>query len=166
MKKNELAKKSRKLFSAILAGAMLTTSVIPESFVWAAQAEDVQGFGDSESMGFESTPDPVTGDGEDGENQEVSDFQGVADIQNGNAIVNMEEGFTDEIASFSSNGSDIPVESGFQSQASVEELQERINTLPTVEEFQNLADGTTVEGSTLNQAQTDVYAEACSKTSI
>ena len=75
-------------------------------------------------MGFESTPDPVTGDGEDGENQEVSDFQGVADIQNGNAIVNMEEGFTDEIASFSSNGSDIPVESGFQSQASVEELQE------------------------------------------
>lgn len=111
-------------------------------------------------MGFESTPDPVTGDGEDGENQEVSDFQGVADIQNGNAIVNMEEGFTDEIASFSSNGSDIPVESGFQSQASVEELQERINTLPTVEEFQNLADGTTVEGSTLNRAQTDVYAEA------
>lgn len=160
MKKNELAKKSRKLFSAILAGAMLTTSVIPESFVWAAEAEDVQGFGDSESMGFESTPDPVTGDGEDGENQEVSDFQGVADIQNGNAIVNMEEGFTDEIASFSSNGSDIPVESGFQSQASVEELQERINTFPTVEEFQNLADGTTVEGSTLNQAQTDVYAEA------
>lgn len=111
-------------------------------------------------MGFESTPDPVTGDGEDGENQEVSDFQGVADIQNGNAIVNMEEGFTDEIASFSSNGSDIPVESGFQSQAFVEELQERINTFPTVEEFQNLADGTTVEGSTLNQAQTDVYAEA------
>lgn len=36
MKKIELAKKSRKLFSAILAGAMLTTSVIPESFVWAA----------------------------------------------------------------------------------------------------------------------------------
>ena len=29
-----------------------------------------------------------------------------------------------------------------------------------MEEFQNLADGTTVEGSTLNQAQTDVYAEA------
>lgn len=43
MKKNELAKKSRKLFSAILAGAMLTTSAIPESFVWAADVEDVQG---------------------------------------------------------------------------------------------------------------------------
>ena len=160
MKKNELAKKSRKLFSAILAGAMLTTSVIPESLVWAADVEDVQGFGDSESMGFESTPNPVTVDGEDRENQEISEFQGASDIQNGNAMVELEEGFTDEIASFSSNDSDIPVESGFQSQASVEELQERINALPTVEEFQNLADGTTVEGSTLNQAQTDVYAEA------
>lgn len=160
MKKNELAKKSRKLFSAILAGAMLTTSAIPESFVWAADVEDVQGFGDSESMGFGSTPDPVTGDEEDGEEQELSDFQGVADIQNGNDMVEMEEGFTDEIASFSSNDSDTPVESGFQSLASVEELQERINALPTVEEFKNLADGTTVDGSTLNQAQTDVYAEA------
>ena len=160
MKKIELAKKSRKLFSAILAGAMLTTSVIPESFVWAAEAEEVQGFGDSESMGFGSTSDPVTGDDEDRENQEISEFQGVADIQNGNDMVEMEEGFTDEIASFSSNDSDTPVESGFQSLASAEELQERINALPTVEEFQNLADGTTVEGSTLNQAQTDVYAEA------
>lgn len=160
MKKIELAKKSRKLFSAILAGAMLTTSAIPESFVWAAEAEDVQGFGDSESMGFESTPDPVTGDGEAGENQEISDFQGASDIQNGNDMVEMEEGFTDEIASFGSNDSDTPVEFGFQSLASVEELQKRINALPTVEEFKNLADGTTVDGSTLNQAQTDVYAEA------
>ena len=160
MKKIELAKKSRKLFSAILAGAMLTTSVIPESFVWAAEAEEVQGFGDSESMGFESTPDPVTGDGEAGENQEISDFQGASDIQNGNDMVEMEEGFTDEIASFGSNDSDTPVEFGFQSLASVEELQKRINALPTVEEFKNLADGTTVDGSTLNQAQTDVYAEA------
>lgn len=160
MKKNELAKKSRKLFSAILAGAMLTTSAIPESFVWAADVEEVQGFGDSESMDFGSTPNPVTVDGEDRENQEISEFQGVADIQNGNAMVELEEGFTDEIASFGSNGSDTPVESGFQSLESVEELQERINALPTVEEFQNLADGTTVEGSTLNQAQTDVYAEA------
>ena len=50
MKKIELAKKSRKLFSAILAGAMLTTSVIPESFVWAADVEEVQGFGDSEDL--------------------------------------------------------------------------------------------------------------------
>ena len=74
-------------------------------------------------------------------------------------MVEMEEGFTDEIASFGSNDSDTPVEFGFQSLASVEELQKRINALPTVEEFKNLADGTTVDGSTLNQAQTDVYAE-------
>ena len=158
MKKIKFAKKSRKLFSAILAGAMLTTSVIPESFVWAS--EEVQEFGDSESLGFGSTSDPMSGAGGDGEDQALSDFQDMPDVQNGNDTVDMESGFTDESDSFGSNGRDSSVESGFQSLASVGELQERINALPTVEEFQNLADGTTVEGSTLNQAQTDVYTEA------
>ncbi len=158
MKKIKFAKKSRKLFSAILAGAMLTTSVIPESFVWAS--EEVQEFGDSESLGFGSTSDPMPGAGGDGEDQALSDFQDMPDVQNGNDTVDMESGFTDESDSFGSNGRDSSVESDFQSLASVGELQERINALPTVEEFQNLADGTTVEGSTLNQAQTDVYAEA------
>ena len=158
MKKIKFAKKSRKLFSVILAGAMLTTSVIPESFVWAA--EEVQEFGDSESLGFGSTSDPMPGAGGDGEDQELTAFQDMPDVQNGNDTVDMESGFTDESDSFGSNGRDSSVESDFQSLASVEELQERINSLPTVEEFQNLADGTTVDGSTLNQAQTDVYAEA------
>ena len=158
MKKIKFAKKSRKLFSAILAGAMLTTSVIPESFVWAS--EEVQEFGDSENLGFGSTSDPLPGAGGYGENQALSDFQDMPDVQNGNDTVDMESGFTDESDSFGSNGRDSSVGSDFQSLASVEELQERINSLPTVEEFQNLADGTTVEGSTLNQAQTDVYAEA------
>lgn len=137
---------------------MLTTSVIPESFVWAS--EEVQEFGDSESLGFGSTSDPMSEAGEDGENQALSDFQDMPDVQYGNDTVDMESGFTDESDSFGSNGRDSSVGSDFQSLASVEELQERINALPTVEEFQNLADGTTVEGSTLNQAQTDVYAEA------
>ena len=100
MKKNELAKKSRKLFSAILAGAMLTTSVIPEAFVWAADVEEVQGFGDNESMGFGSTSDPMTADGEDEEEWERSDFQDASDVQND--IVDMEEGFTDQVNLFSS----------------------------------------------------------------
>ena len=158
MKKIKFAKKRRKLFSAILAGAMLTTSVIPESFVWAS--EEVQEFGDSESLGFGFTSDPMSGAGEDGKDQVLSDFQDMPDIQNGNDTVDMESGFTDESDSFGSNGRDSSVGSDFQSLASVEELQERINSLPTVEEFQNLSDGTTVEGSALNQAQTDVYAEA------
>ena len=42
----------------------------------------------------------------------------------------------------------------------VRTLQERINALPTVDEFIAMADGTTVEGSTLNQAQMNVYNEA------
>ena len=42
----------------------------------------------------------------------------------------------------------------------IEALQTRIDALPTVDEFIALADGTTVEDSTLNQAQLDVYNEA------
>ena len=84
MKKIELAKKSRKLFSAILAGAMLTTSVIPESFVWAA--EDVQGFGDGE------------------DNEDVI-FESVEEFVAEDAV---EEGFTDGVALFSS-GSEMAV---------------------------------------------------------
>ncbi len=41
----------------------------------------------------------------------------------------------------------------------IEALQSRINALPTVDEFIALADGKTVEDSTLNQAQLDVYNE-------
>ena len=84
MKKNELAKKSRKLFSAILAGAMLTTSVIPESFVWAA--EDVQGFGDGE------------------DNEDVI-FESAEEFVAEDAV---EEDFTDGVALFSS-GSEMAV---------------------------------------------------------
>ena len=61
MKKNELAKKSRKLLSAILAGAVLTTSAVPESLVWAADV-DVQGFGDgedNEDVIFEAAEEPA-----------------------------------------------------------------------------------------------------------
>ena len=39
-------------------------------------------------------------------------------------------------------------------------LQSRMDALPTVEEFLAMADGTSVDGSTLNQAQLDVYNEA------
>ncbi len=42
----------------------------------------------------------------------------------------------------------------------VKALQSRIDALPTVNEFVAMADGTTVEDSTLNQAQIDVYNEA------
>lgn len=41
----------------------------------------------------------------------------------------------------------------------IEALQSRIDALPTVDEFIALADGTTVEESTLNQAQLTVYNE-------
>ena len=86
MKKIELAKKSRKLFSAILAGAMLTTSAIPESFVWAADVEEVQGFGDGE------------------DNEDVI-FESAEEFVAEDAV---EEDFTDGVALFSS-GSEMAV---------------------------------------------------------
>lgn len=108
MKKIKFAKKSRKLFSAILAGAMLTTSVIPESFVWASEAEEVQGFEDNEDVIFEPAEEPETEDIEESgevEIQNLSDSQDEDDTEN---AVEVEEGFTDGVALFSS-GSEMAV---------------------------------------------------------
>ena len=108
MKKIKFAKKRRKLFSAILAGAMLTTSVIPESFVWASEAEEVQGFEDNEDVIFEPAEEPETEDIEESgevEIQNLSDSQDEDDTEN---AVEVEEGFTDGVALFSS-GSEMAV---------------------------------------------------------
>ena len=108
MKKIKFAKKRRKLFSAILAGAMLTTSVIPESFVWASEAEEVQGFEDNEDVIFEPAEEPETGDIEESgevEIQNLSDSQDEDDTEN---AVEVEEGFMDGVALFSS-GSEMAV---------------------------------------------------------
>ena len=108
MKNIKFAKKSRKLFSAILAGAMLTTSVIPESFVWASEAEEVQGFEDNEDVIFEPAEEPETEDIEESgevEIQNLSDSQDEDDTEN---AVEVEEGFTDGVALFSS-GSEMAV---------------------------------------------------------
>ena len=108
MKKIKFAKKRRKLFSAILAGAMLTTSVIPESFVWASEAEEVQGFEDNEDVIFEPAEEPETEDIEESgevEIQNLSDSQDEDDTEN---AVEVGEGFTDGVALFSS-GSEMAV---------------------------------------------------------
>ena len=44
--------------------------------------------------------------------------------------------------------------------SAIADLQDRINALPTIDEFRALADGTTVADSTLNQKQYDIYMEA------
>ena len=106
MKKIKFAKKSRKLFSAILAGAMLTTSVIPESFVWASEAEEVQGFEDNEDVIFEPAEEPETEDIEESGEVEIQDFSESQDEDDTEDAV--EEGFTDGVALFSS-GSEMAV---------------------------------------------------------
>ena len=154
MKKKDLEKKWRKVFSAIVAATVITTSVVPESLVFASAVEEAQDFGDSESMGFVSGQEElIEGDSEEN-NQSASDIS----MENPDNVENVADGFTDDVESFDTEG-ETPVENGFQSQATVEELQQRINALPTVEEFQEMADGTTVEDSTLNEKQMDVYYE-------
>lgn len=64
---------------------------------------------------------------------------------------------------FKQEGQKVDVEATEQSEEivqTIQVLQERINALPTVDEFIAMADGTTVEGSTLNQAQLNAYNEA------
>lgn len=108
MKKIKFAKKSRKLFSAILAGAMLTTSVIPESFVWAAEAEEVQGFEDNEDVIFEPAEEPETEDIEESGEVEIQDLSESQDEDDTEDAVEVEEDFTDGVALFSS-GSEMAV---------------------------------------------------------
>lgn len=64
MKKNELAKKSRKLLSAILTGTVLITSVVPESLIWAADVEmqEFEDGEDNEDVIFEAAEEPETED--------------------------------------------------------------------------------------------------------
>ena len=61
MKKNELAKKSRKLLSAILTGTVLITSVVPESLIWAADVEmqEFEDGEDNEDVIFEAAEEPA-----------------------------------------------------------------------------------------------------------
>lgn len=108
MKKIKFAKKNRKLFSAILAGAMLTTSVIPESFVWASEAEEVQGFEDNEDVIFEPAEEPETEDIEESGEVEIQDLSESQDEDDTEDAVEVEEDFTDGVALFSS-GSEMAV---------------------------------------------------------
>lgn len=108
MKKIKFAKKRRKLFSAILAGAMLTTSVIPESFVWASEAEEVQGFEDNEDVIFEPAEEPETEDIEESGEVEIQNLSESQDEDDTEDAVEVEEDFTDGVALFSS-GSEMAV---------------------------------------------------------
>ena len=108
MKKIKFAKKSRKLFSAILAGVMLTTSVIPESFVWASEAEEVQGFEDNEDVIFEPAEEPETEDIEESGEVEIQNLSDSQDEDDTEDAVEVEEDFTDGVALFSS-GSEMAV---------------------------------------------------------
>ena len=114
MKKNELAKKSRKLLSAILTGTVLITSVVPESLIWAADVE-MQEFEDGEDnedvifeAAEESAEEPETEDVEESGEVEIQDLSESQDEDDTEDAVEVEEDFTDGVALFSS-GSEMAV---------------------------------------------------------
>lgn len=114
MKKNELAKKSRKLLSAILTGTVLITSVVPESLIWAADVE-MQEFEDGEDnedvifeAAEEAAEEPETEDIEESGEVEIRDLSESQDEDDTEDAVEVEEDFTDGVALFSS-GSEMAV---------------------------------------------------------
>lgn len=110
MKKNELAKKSRKLLSAILTGTVLITSVVPESLIWAADVEmqEFEDGEDNEDVIFEPAEEPETEDIEESGEVEIQDLSESQDEDDTEDAVEVEEDFTDGVALFSS-GSEMAV---------------------------------------------------------
>nr|WP_296053366.1 MBG domain-containing protein [uncultured Blautia sp.] len=110
MKKNELAKKSRKLLSAILTGTVLITSVVPESLIWAADVEmqEFEDGEDNEDVIFEAAEEPETEDIEESGEVEIQDLSESQDEDDTEDAVEVEEDFTDGVALFSS-GSEMAV---------------------------------------------------------
>lgn len=108
MKKNELAKKSRKLLSAILTGTVLITSVVPESLIWAADVEmqEFEDGKDNEDVIFETAEEPAeepeTEDIEESGEVEIQDLSESQDEDDTEDAVEVEEDFTDGVALFSS----------------------------------------------------------------
>ncbi|WP_418404607.1 X2-like carbohydrate binding domain-containing protein [Blautia sp.] len=114
MKKNELAKKSRKLLSAILTGTVLITSVVPESLIWAADVEmqEFEDGEDNEDVIFEAAEEPAeepeTEDVEESGEVEIQNLSESQDEDDTEDAVEVEEDFTDGVALFSS-GSEMAV---------------------------------------------------------
>lgn len=114
MKKNELAKKSRKLLSAILTGTVLITSVVPESLIWAADVEmqEFEDGEDNEDVIFEAAEEPAeepeTEDVEESGEVEIQDLSESQDEDDTEDAVEVDEDFTDGVALFSS-GSEMAV---------------------------------------------------------
>ena len=175
MKRSEVMKHSKKLLSAVLAASMIAATAVPETLLAADFTSDMEATVES---GTEAVPEaetetvpeaeaaPETGETEPTANLDGG-FTSDADAVNGSAIStgdtaaesDSNEEMTSEaegIAAYNfTDGNSVAAEVP----ESVKALQNRIDTLPTVEEFKAMADGTTVEGSTLNQQQMDVYNE-------
>lgn len=150
MKKNELAKKSRKLLSAILTGTVLITSVVPESLIWAADVEmqEFEDGEDNEDVIFEAAEEPAeepeTEDVEESGEVEIQDLSESQDEDDTEDAVEVEEDFTDGVALFSS-GNEMAVETA------------AANTISPGENVKITSGGTyTVQGGTYQPSESGV----------
>ena len=137
MTKEQLRKNWRRGFAVALTAAMVANSIVP-SATFAAEFTSPDGI-------TEAVPENTA-------NDQTSDQ--TAAFGDGDSLTDTEDFSTGETDTNSAQAG------GTETSEAVKALQERINALPTVEEFQAMADGTTVEDSTLNQKQMDVYNEA------
>ena len=133
MTKEQLRKNWRRGFAVALTAAMVANSTFPSA---AFAAEFTSPDGITEAM------------------PENTDNDQTPAFDDGNSLADTEDFSTGDTEAASAQAG------GTETSEAVKALQERINALPSVEEFQAMADGTTVEDSTLNQKQMDVYNEA------
>ena len=189
MKKYKLIRQSKKVFAAVLAVSLMMTSVAPGA-VYASEMENTEAVAQTEEKVTETAaeqkaePDtagkeaqsaataeadpetakeetqPVETEPEASETPVVTEAGAETEEQPTETPTEQEPEETEQPAE-----TETPAESETETTETVtsevvKALQERINALPTVEEFQAMADGTTVENSNLSQKQTDVYNEA------
>ena len=155
MKRNEVVKQSKKLLSAVIAASVIASSAVPETLLAADFSDAETAELDVEDTGADEQNVEVEGEQEPDSDAEV-DVEG--DDNEEEEIASGDEGIDSFDFSDGTNADKKAATAGTESDA-VKELQNRINALPTVEEFKVMADGTTVEESTLNQKQMDVYNE-------
>ena len=161
MKKKKIMQKSKKVFSAVIAASVIVSSTVPETIL-AAEINDVEVAVEAENEDLTAEAETEAADDEltviEDDQAPVDDVELTADDVETEMVDDFTESGTD-VYGFADGEAVFSDAETAEISASVQELQSRINALPTVEEFKNMAGGEPVEGSILNQSQMDVYNE-------
>ena len=138
MKRKELMKKCKKVFSAVLAAAMIATSAVPESLVFASgQTED---FVDEESVGFGAGSDSenTVNKDENSPNEESTSEPQADDFSSQVDVDGWSDGEAEAYENTDPNGLAANVEGS--EEYTPAEIQQQIDALPSVEECKAMTD--------------------------